>query len=124
MNTGDCGVCLSGGDGDTEFLTHGIRRARKPHVCCECSRPIAPGDRYEHAAGKTDGDLWTVETCLICAEIANTFYCDGRWYGGILWEEMTENAFPEFTTGCLDRLETAAAKAYLVERWQAWKGLR
>jgi hypothetical protein len=34
-----------------------------------------------------------------------------------------EDVFEELTTGCLDKLTTVAARAYLVERWQIWKGL-
>jgi len=119
----DCGVCLSGGDGDgyTEFCQVVIRKARKPHECSECEKRIEPGEKYEHATGKTEGDMWVFDTCLVCAEIADAFYCDGRLFGGMLWEEMHDTAFPVMTTGCLDRLKTAAAKAELLRRWNEWK---
>jgi len=119
----DCGVCLSGWDGDSynEFCDQKIRKARKPHTCSECKKPISPGERYEHAVGKSDGDMWAFDTCLACAEIAEAFYCDGRLFGGMLWEEMRETVFPHMTTGCLDRLFTAAAKAELLRRWNEWK---
>lgn len=120
---GDCGVCLTGFDvdcGETEFMRTEIRKARKPHTCSECGKIIAPGEKYEHATGKTDGDLWAYDTCLICAEIAEAFYCHGRWFGGMLWEGMHE-VFGEMTTGCLDRLTTANAKAELMRRWREWK---
>ncbi len=116
----DCGVCLSGYDGESEFCHEEIRTARKLHVCSECNKRIEIGEKYEHASGKSEGDFWSEDTCLICAEIANAFYCDGRWFGGILWESM-EDVFSQMTTGCLDRLETAAAKAELVRRWNEWK---
>ncbi len=32
-----------------------------------------------------------------------------------------EYAFQEMTTGCLDRLTSAAAKAELMRRWNEWK---
>ncbi len=118
----DCGVCLTGAeDCSTDFLTTKIRIARKVHHCCECAKLIQKGDKYERSSGKTDGDLWTFATCLICMEIASTFYCNGRWFGGLLWEEMQEYAFQEMTTGCLDRLTSAAAKAELMRRWNEWK---
>lgn len=117
----DCGVCLTGYDGDSEFFRTEIRKARKPHICSECEKGIQPGEKYEHATGKSDGDLWAFDTCLVCAEIAETFYCEGRLFGGMLWEEMGEYAFEHMTTGCLDRLTTAAAKAELVRRWNEWK---
>ncbi len=120
---GDCGVCLSGWDGDSEFCKTEIRKARKPHICSECNKQIVPGEKYEHAGGKSDGDLWSFDTCVVCAEIAETFYCEGRLFGGMLWEQMND-VMESITTGCLERLTTAAAKAELMRRWQEWKGLR
>jgi len=116
----DCGVCLTGYDGDTDFCHTEIRKARKKHVCCECSKEILPGEQYERASGKSEGDFWDAETCMVCAEIAQAFYCDGRWFGGVLWEHMDE-VLSEMTTGCLNRLKTARAKAELMKRWNEWK---
>jgi hypothetical protein len=118
----DCGVCLTTDDGgcDTEFLLMKIRCARKEHVCCECDQAIPKGTQYEYAWGKTDGELWRCHTCLPCAEIANAFYCGGRMFGGLLWDNMDE-VFEEMNTACLDRLQTAAAKAFLLARWREWK---
>lgn len=89
----DCGVCLSSYDGDgySDFCTQATRKARKPHVCSECEKPILPGEKYEHAAGKSEGEMWAFDTCLICAEIAETFYREGRLFGGMLWEEMHDS---------------------------------
>lgn len=117
----DCGICLTGFDdgGCSEFIHTKIRKARKPHRCSECQKEIPISERYEHAVGKTDGDIWAYDTCLVCAEIAEAFYCDGRWWGGMLWEQM-EEVIPEMTTGCLNRLTTAAAKAELIRRWNEW----
>ena len=118
----DCGICLTGAeDCVSEFCSASTRTARKEHTCCECGKTIQSGERYERSAGKTDGDIWTFSTCLICAEIANAFYCGARYYGGILWDEMQDYAFAEMTTGCLKRLASAAAKAELMRRWNEWK---
>ena len=117
----DCGVCISyDPEGYCEFCTQEIRKARKPKRCSECDKEIKVEEMYEHAAGKFDGDFWTAATCLICAEISEAFYCDGRMFGGMLWEEM-EYCFEGMTTGCLDRLQTAAAKEELMRRWNKWK---
>lgn len=118
----DCVVCLTGAeDCDTSFLRTKVSKARKVHRCCECSKLILKGELYERSSGKTDGDMWSFATCLICREIAEAFYCDGRWFGGLLWDQMEDVAFPAMTTGCLERLTTAAAKAELLRRWNAWK---
>lgn len=121
----DCGVCIGvEPDGTCDFIVQEIRKARKPHKCCECYKEIPIGERYEHARGKYEGEMWTAETCLVCAEIAEAFYCNGRMFGGELWQDMDEcEVFEGMTTGCLDRLTTAAAKAELMRRWQEWKGL-
>ena len=116
----DCGVCLTGFDGDCEFCSVRVRTARKPNRCSECHKEITRGEKYEYAWGKSDGDFWTAITCLTCAEIAKTFYCDGRWFGGMLWDHM-QDVFPEMTTGCLERLTSVAAKAELMRRWNEWK---
>lgn len=121
MASGDCEVCIGGEpEGYCEFIHIEDRKARKPHKCCECRKQILPGEKYEHARGKYEGDMWTADTCLICREIAEAFYCDGRRFGGELWDDM-EYGFEAMTTGCLDRLTTAAAKAELVRRWNEWK---
>ena len=117
----DCGVCIgSEPDGYCEFIVQEDRKARKPHKCCECDKVIQIGEKYEHARGKFEGEMWTADTCLICREIAETFYCNGRMFGGELWEDM-EYCFDQMTTGCLARLTTVAAKAELQRRWQEWK---
>jgi hypothetical protein len=122
----DCGVCLSSDFADDcsgEFFDVRVITARKHHNCSECFRPIVPGQRYEYAAGKWDGEFHGIKTCLICAEIAEAFYCDGRLYGGSqLWENMSY-IWRELTTSCFDKLKTPEAKAYLREWWMKKKGL-
>ncbi len=120
----DCGVCLYSGDADgfSEFFDVTFPVARKSHKCSECGRKIVPGEKYEYTRGKFDGDFWQEKTCLICAEIADAFYCDGRMYGGMLWESM-DDVMGELTTSCFDKLKTPEAKAELQRRWMVWKGL-
>lgn len=118
---GDCGVCLSGFDGTSEFCHKNNRRSRKLRWCIECQKKIQKGEIYEASSGKTDGDLWSFTTCLVCAEIAEAFYCNGRIFGGLLWEEMEECGFENMNTGCLNRLGTTEAKSELIRRWNKWK---
>lgn len=119
---GDCGVCLTADfDGCCEFFAEKICTSRKVRKCCECGKDILPKEEYERTSGKSDGEFWTASTCLICREIAEAFYCDGRMYGGVLWEQMYETAFEHMTTGCLERLQTVAAKTELMRRWNDWK---
>jgi predicted RNA-binding Zn-ribbon protein involved in translation (DUF1610 family) len=119
----DCGVCIyADADGYSELCDVTIRKARKPHRCSECGRQIKVGEKYEHYWGKWEGETAAIDTCIICSEIANAFYCDGRLYGGGLWDSMAY-VMGELTTSCFDKLETPEAKAELRRRWMAWKGL-
>jgi len=116
----DCEVCLYADfDGNVEFFNKAHHVAAKEHRCHECRQPIPIGTVYEYVSGKFDGDFWTQKTCLICAEIADTFYCEGRVYGN-LWEDMYE-VMSELNTSCLARLKTPAAKAELQRRWIEWE---
>ena len=117
----NCGVCIySDADGYSEFADVSMRKARKPHRCSECGKTISPGDRYEHYWGKYDGEVCAIDTCAVCAEIADAFYCDGRMYGGGLWESMWY-VFPDLKTSCFDKLYTPEAKEELRRRWIEWK---
>lgn len=119
---GECGVCVGSADydGSPEFHSVAVSVARKPHRCEECREIIAPGMRYQRIAGKFDGDFFSVKTCLVCAEIRDTFTCGALNYGEF-WQEMREYGFEQMTTGCLEKLETAAAKKALLDRWNKWR---
>jgi hypothetical protein len=122
----DCDVCIGTDSIDEcyEFSVVENRKARKPHKCCECGRVIAVGQQYEHAIGKYEGDFDRHDTCALCREIRDVFTCGNFFYYEQLWEEMEEYAFERLTTasGCFTEL-SAAAKAFVLERWREWKGL-
>jgi hypothetical protein len=119
----DCNVCLIGPEEFCEFFDESIRIARKPHRCSECGAAISVGAKYHSASGKSDGEFWRINTCLLCSEIRKAFSCDGEVLGGMLWEDMQENIFPRMSATCFDRLRTPEAKAELQSRWMEWKGL-
>lgn len=102
--------------------------------CSECGCNVPSGAQIEQADWYDgDGDYDDEEqgitdrppifTCLVCAEIADAFYCEGRIYGGGLWDAMHE-VMGELNTSCLNRLKTPAAKAELQRRWMKWKGIK
>jgi hypothetical protein len=125
IESGACGVCISGSaDGDMpEFSSSQEVKARKDHKCCECGDVIPRGTVYERFSGKWDGTVQTYRTCLACAEIRASLCCDG-WTYTMLWEDAADSQlFDHLTTGCLDQLTTAAAKAKLLDKWREWKGL-
>lgn len=117
----DCNACFYAGDYDGPDLYYKqVRKARKVHKCCECSEEIKPGSEYEHVSGKWDGRMDEFKTCLVCAEIRDTFGCEGYVHAQ-LWENIMESMFEEMSIGCLDKLASAAAKQKLLDEWNAWK---
>lgn len=123
-----CEVCIGqdlDSDGIVEVLDDDHPVARKPHVCCECKGVIQPGQRYSRFVGKWEGEIIKYSTCSLCEEIRRVFTCGESWMWECLWEDMEAIAFPILTTAteCFCEL-SPAAKAYVLERWQKWKGLR
>ncbi len=121
----ECGVCLHAGSdfGDNGFEMW-TASFKTPMQCCECGRIIPAGEPHEKARYYIDYDrkFITQHTCAVCAEIAWAFFCDVRLYEN-LWDYMQDDAFPELTSACFNKLKTAAAKAELQRRWMEWKGL-
>lgn len=121
---GGCDVCLGDEpDGEyCEFYEAKIVTAKKSHKCIECDIEIKPGQRYEVVSGFFDGEFFRQKTCLLCAELREAFCCDGsQIMQTMLWETITENLFPRMTTGCLQKIKTAEAKQFLIDRWNKWK---
>lgn len=71
-----------------EFCTESVRRANKPHTCCECKGEIKVGEQHEHVAGKWDGEFSTFRTCERCADLRSSYsgmgYCSTY---GSLWAD-------------------------------------
>lgn len=124
----DCGVCIYVSDCDSETIGFQCKtvRASRDWECCECGERIPKHTAYELASGfraDNGNSHWQSKTCVLCAEIANAFMCDGRWYGsGRFWEQM-EESFASLNSSCFDRLKSAEAKTELRRRWMEWKGL-
>lgn len=116
---------LTEADGECEFSSVDNPVARKGHCCCECVGAISPGEKYQRNVGKSDGDMWSMATCHLCAEIRNHFSCGGGYFLGTLWDDLRENFFPKMVAGgpCLEGL-SAAAKERMFAAWREWKGLR
>lgn len=78
-----------------EFYHAQRRKARKPHKCDECRRAIQPGETYEHARGKWEGDVGTFDTCCRCLALRDFVqahvpcFC---WAHGNMIEDATETA--------------------------------
>lgn len=119
-------VCLSMDHDGNEFYAEAMRKARKPHRCCECYRTIQPGERYAHAAGLSSGAdrPFTAKTCEECHDIREALVC-GSWIFEVLWEQIEEGVFPSWQhTGpwdCLAKIDNPAARAKLSQAFEAWK---
>lgn len=120
----DCGVCLTGGYADCIGYRCVKVKAGQEWSCSECGCKIPRGSRYELASwfyADREG-FGNAKTCLICAEIADAFYCGGRWHGGSLWDELFDR-HEQLNVSCFNKLKTPEAKAELQRRWMEWKGL-
>ncbi len=51
------------------ILTEKRPRARKPHTCCLCLLPIAPGETYRYYTCADGGTAYTIHEHEACAEI-------------------------------------------------------
>ena len=122
-----CEVCIGQNchDGVVETLSESFPKARMPHKCYECRRVIVPGEAYHRFTGVWEGESQRYDTCWQCQEIRAVFSCGEGWIWGQLWEDMEEMAFPKLTTAteCFQEL-SPAAKQFVLDKWQKWKGLR
>ena len=89
----DC-ICLYIDESPAELHTSVDRTAKKEHKCCECGRPILPGEKYEYVKGKWEGEFTQFKTCWICKTIREDFFNCGFYYGQ-LWEDLYD-AFAEY----------------------------
>lgn len=65
------------------------RRARVPHVCCECHEEIPQGARYEEVTGLWECGWDRFCTCLPCVGIRRD-YCPNGWFYGGLGDQISE----------------------------------
>lgn len=121
----DCGVCLMGDFDACDGYIDAVSLVVLDHAqkCSECNKTVPSGLTIEQADWFDDVSDDTIYTCLICAEIADAFYCDGRMYGGGLWESMMYEVMDQLNSSCFDKLKTPEAKQELRRRWMEWKGL-
>jgi len=67
-----------------------IRKARKPHTCCECGEVIQTGKCYQEATGiDCEGTAFRYRTCIGCANI-RAKYCPGGFLFGDLAEQIMD----------------------------------
>lgn len=104
-------TCMIDGSGGEYFegkLQHiEIRTARKQHQCCECGKPISPGDKYEYVVYLFDGRWDADRTCSICKEIRDCYCCS--WLRGGVWDTMREYfEWEEWKICTLDKLSPQA----------------
>ena len=79
--------CSVNSDTDNAIYKAKVRRAIKPHKCCECGEVIHPGEQYERVDALTDGQWWGCNTCLGCVRVRN-HYCSGGWLHYGLAEQL------------------------------------
>lgn len=73
-------------DFNFEVLTDENRKAKKPHICCECGRKIEKEETYNYQAGVGDG-FDTFKTCAHCVVGRDLVISKCR---GFIYEEIKQ----------------------------------
>ena len=89
MDTPTCDCSIDYGGETCSVHKEVMRIAHKQHKCCECDKPILPGDQYEYATGCWDGSWSTYKTCLSCKFLRDRYCSHGFMYGH-LFEQIEE----------------------------------
>ena len=100
-------------DGYWSFYSSQRRKAKREHRCDECRATIQPGEIYEYAAGKQEGEMWSSKTCAACLELIDFIrahvpcYC--RIYGDLFGDRLRDivdqaGQTPGFAFGILRRV--------------------
>lgn len=87
IDMSDACCCIDVDEPADVHHTREIKRARKPHRCCECGRTIPVGSPYRYETACSDGRWDTYKTCTLCASIRDDrFPCGFYWTR--LWEDL------------------------------------
>lgn len=57
-------------------LSHGTRKARKPHQCFDCHREIPIGTEYKYQTNVYEGRVYTICQHIDCADCARQYQSD------------------------------------------------
>ena len=86
-------MCMYDEDEDSpQVHRNAVRRAAKPHKCCECGRRIAVGEIYRYDFQVYDGFAGSWHTCAHC-RVAQEWLvreCGGYLIEGT-WEDIAEH---------------------------------
>ncbi len=66
-------MCMIDNGNVCEFWSEAEVTARKPHVCCCCSRTIAKGEKYVRHFSVFEGDCERQKVCGQCFQDRETF---------------------------------------------------
>ena len=106
-----------------EFYADAIRTAKAEHKCGECGRAIEPGEEYERACGKCEGQWFVAKTCADCVAIRKALVC-GSWIFGTLYDDLVEHVYPQLAivgpSECYAEIKSASARAKLAAHFADW----
>jgi hypothetical protein len=86
-------MCMIDGADPTDFHKTEARTARKEHRCYECSRKIAPGERYQRTTALFGGSFDHHATCAHCAAAESWLL---KHCGGLLWGAVADDLAEHF----------------------------
>lgn len=85
-------MCMVGDDDYWEFYDEFNPKARKEHICGECGRTIAKGEKYHTQGGLHEGFFIWHKTCAHCTAASEWLVevCEGYIFGA-REEDLTEH---------------------------------
>ena len=98
-----------------------VRKARKEHRCCECSRIILFREPYEVFDGCYEGRFYQYKTCLDCVS-ARMLFCSFSFE--TLWQDFREEMQETSTLpcSCLAKLTPRAREMACAIIEEIWEG--
>jgi hypothetical protein len=113
-------MCLIDDAEPLDFCFEKLRTARKPHVCSECDRTIAPKEQYVYTSMKMR-DWDDVEVYKCCPQCVEARHWLNRHCGGWVYGNVEADLAEHYNEGCrednLQRLLIGIRR-----QWKAFRG--
>lgn len=103
-----------------ECSNHALRKARKPHKCCECGSTIETKERYWYTSGIFEHEPFSRKICWSCQELID-YLLETPGFDCLENELFTELRDCDFTTFDEDIQEEVSLVPWLQQKGDHWK---
>jgi len=81
-------------DNSPDIIKYSNVKAKKVHICIECTYKIPVGEVYEYVTGLWNGTWGTYKTCLKCQKLRDEYIDSQDQYFGELWDSLQGQLMP------------------------------